>query len=159
MEHKTSQQMLETLTTYIHLKVEDESADELINFANIYFSYAAFEELSGRAVEDLYGAMLSQWNQFLELPSGQEKVHIYNPSVEENGWQSPHTVIEILLSDTAFILQSVTMEINRYGFANQLVLHPIYWVQRAKSGKLKALSKNEFSGALKESVLHIEIAR
>jgi glutamate dehydrogenase len=159
MEHKTSQQMLETLTTYIHLKVEDESADELINFANIYFSYAAFEELSGRAVEDLYGAMLSQWNQFLELPSGQEKVHIYNPSVEENGWQSPHTVIEILLPDTAFILQSVTMEINRYGFANQLVLHPIYWVQRAKSGKLKALSKNEFSGALKESVLHIEIDR
>jgi len=159
MEHKTSEQMLEALATYIRQKVEDKSADELVNFANIYFSYAAFDELAPRSVEDLYGAMLSQWNQFLELPNGQEKVHIYNPSVEEHGWQSPHTVIEVLLPDCAFILQSVTMEINRYGFANQLMLHPLYWAQRKKDGKLIAISETKQEGFDRESVIHIEVDR
>ncbi|NOQ16161.1 MAG: NAD-glutamate dehydrogenase, partial [Methyloprofundus sp.] len=159
MEHKTSQQMLETLEVFIRNQVQDKSAESLLHFAKIYFNYAAFDELSSRPIEDLYGAMLSQWNQFLELPKGVEKIHIYNPTVEEHGWQSPHTVIEILLPDTVFILQSVTMEINRYGFANQLVLHPIYWVQRSKVGKLKGLSDKEVTGAVKESVLHIEIDR
>ncbi|MDC9728715.1 MAG: NAD-glutamate dehydrogenase [Methyloprofundus sp.] len=159
MGYKNNQQMLETLEVYIRNQVKAESADQLVYFAKIYFSYAAFEEVSVRSIEDLYGAMLAQWNQFLELPTGGQKIHIYNPTVEEHGWQSPHTVIEILIPDMAFILQSVTMEINRYGFANQLVLHPIYWVERSEAGKLKNLSKSEIKGAERESILHIEIDR
>jgi glutamate dehydrogenase len=159
MEHKTSQQMLETLEVFIRNQVPDKSTNNLLAFAKIYFSYTVSDELSNRSIEDLYGALLSQWNQFLELPNNVEKIHIYNPTVEEHGWQSPHTVVEILLADTAFIVQSITMEINRYGFANQLVLHPIYWVQRSKEGKLIGLSGNKMTGAVKESVLHIEIDR
>ncbi|WP_221901752.1 NAD-glutamate dehydrogenase domain-containing protein [Bathymodiolus platifrons methanotrophic gill symbiont] len=58
-------------------------------------------------------------------------------AVEEHGWQSTHTVIEVVLPDRAFILQSMTMEINRYGFVNLLVLHPVYWVRRDAAGKLR----------------------
>jgi hypothetical protein len=46
------------------------------------------------------------------------------------------------------------MENNRYGFVNQLVFHPVYWVQRDKSGMLLEISKTEFAGAVQESVLH-----
>jgi hypothetical protein len=63
-------------------------------------------------------------NLFLVAPTQKEQINIYNPTVEEFGWQSTHTVIEIVLPDRPFILESVTMEINRYGLVNQLVLHP-----------------------------------
>jgi glutamate dehydrogenase len=53
-------------------------------------------------------------------------MHLYNPCVEEHGWQSTHTVIEVVSPNRAFILQSITMENNRYGFVNQLVFHPVY---------------------------------
>ncbi|OQK15643.1 hypothetical protein AU255_15595 [Methyloprofundus sedimenti] len=159
MEYKNITNMLDILSQYIRNEIKDESVEQLILFAQHYFSFCAFEEIANTSVEDLYGAVLSHWNMFLNLPADKEKIHIYNPSVEEHGWQSSHTVIEVVLADRAFILQSVTMEINRYGFVNQLVLHPVYWVRRDVVGKLLEISKTEKPGTTQESVLHIEINR
>lgn len=159
MEYKNNEKMMETLAQFIRSQIQDESAEQLIIFAQHYFSFSDFEELMDRSIDDLYGAVLSHWNLFLELPTGTEKIHIYNPSLEEHGWQSTHTVIEIVLPDIPFALQSITMEINRYGFVNQLVLHPMYWVSRDHKGKLLALSETEQAGMLLECVLHIEINR
>ncbi|TXL01445.1 hypothetical protein BMR02_03235 [Methylococcaceae bacterium HT1] len=159
MGYKNIENMLETLSQYIRSEIEDESVEQLILFAQHYFSFSAFDEIANISIEDLYGAVLSHWNLFLNLPDGKEKIHIYNPSVEEHGWQSTHTVIEVVLPDRAFILQSMTMEINRYGFVNLLVLHPVYWVRRDAAGKLSELSKTQLEGTTQESVLHIEINR
>lgn len=159
MGFKNNANMMELLEQYIRRQVQGKGADQLIFFAQQYYKFAYFEEIADRSVEDLYGAVLSHWNLFLELPAGKEKVHIYNPSVEENGWQSTHTVIEIVLPDRAFILQSITMGINRYGFVNQLVLHPVYWVHREANGRLIEISKSRQEHAAQESVLHIEINR
>lgn len=151
--------MLATLEQYIRREVKDISVEQLILFAQHYFSFSAFDEIANTSIEDLYGAVLSHWNLLLNLPHGKEKIHLYNPNIEEHGWQSPHTVIEVVLPDRAFILQSITMEINRHGLINQLVFHPVYWVRRDKSGKLQTISKTETKGATQESVLHIEINR
>ncbi|WP_428353820.1 NAD-glutamate dehydrogenase [Methyloprofundus sp.] len=159
MEYKNIESMLETLEQYIRNEIKDASVEQLILFARHYFSFSAFEEIANTSVEDLYGAVLSHWNLFLDLPKGKEKIHIYNPSVEEHGWQSSHTVIEVVSPDRAFILQSLTMEINRYGLVNQLVFHPVYWVRRDSSGKLLEISKTEMKETTQESVLHIEINR
>lgn len=159
MKYKNIESMLETLEQYMRREITDASVEQLILFAQHYFSFSAFEEIANTSVENLYGAVLSHWNLFLELPDGKEKIHIYNPSVEEHGWQSSHTVIEVVLPDRAFILQSITMEINCYGFVNQLVLHPVYWVQRDKAGKLQKISKAPQQEFAQESVLHIEINR
>ena len=105
MDYKSSEQMLDVLEHFIRQKVKNKSVEQLVGFARRYFTYAAFEEIEHRSIEDLYGAVLSQWNQFLELTPGKAKVHVYNPSVEEHSWQSPHTVIDIVLADRAFILQ------------------------------------------------------
>ncbi|NOR80587.1 MAG: NAD-glutamate dehydrogenase, partial [Methyloprofundus sp.] len=159
MEYKNTENMMEILTQFIRSQIRGESAEQLIFFAQNYFRFSDFEEIEDRSVEDLYGAVLSHWNLFLDLPAGSEKIHIYNPTVEEHNWQSTHTVIEIVLPDRAFVLQSVTMEINRYGLISQLVLHPVYWVRRDATGKLIELLKSEHEGATQESVLHIEINR
>ncbi|NOQ14356.1 MAG: NAD-glutamate dehydrogenase [Methyloprofundus sp.] len=159
MKYKNIENLMEILAQFIRSQIQDESAEQLVLFAQQYFKFGAFEEIADRSVEDLYGAVLSHWNLFLELPANKEKIHIYNPTVEEHGWQSTHTVIEIALSDRAFVLQSVTMEINRYGLANQMVLHPVYWVRRDATGRLIELAKVAQEGALQESVLHIEINR
>ncbi|MBT5966243.1 MAG: hypothetical protein HOG60_02880 [Gammaproteobacteria bacterium] len=159
MGYKNIDSMLDAVTQYIRSEIKDQSVEQLTLFARQYFSFNAFDETANISVEDLYGAVLSHWNLFLYLPDGKVKMHLYNPSVEEYGWQSSHTVIEVVSPDQAFILQSITMEINRYGFVNQLVFHPVYWVHRDKLGKLLEISKTEFSGAVQESVLHIEINR
>ena len=159
MEYKNSESLLDSLAQYIRSEIKDDSVEQLTLFAQHYFSFSAFEEIANTSVEDLYGAVLSHWNLFLNLPDGKAKIHTYNPSIEDHGWQSSHTVIEVVSPDRAFILQSITMEINRYGFVNQLVFHPVYWVRRDTAGKLLEVSKTELVGATQESVLHIEINR
>lgn len=159
MNYKNIENMLEILSDHIRSKIQDSSVEQFIQFTQHYFGFGAFEEIADTSIDDLYGAVLSHWNLFLDLPAGKDKIRIYNPSVEENGWQSTHTVIEVVLPDRAFILQSITMEINRYGLVNQKVFHPVYWVHRDTSGKLIELSKNEFKDSAQESVLHIEINR
>ncbi|NOQ64392.1 MAG: NAD-glutamate dehydrogenase [Methyloprofundus sp.] len=159
MDYKNIENMLEVLEKFIRHQIQGDAADQLVIFSQNYFRFAVFEELAQRPIEDLYGAALSHWNLFLDLPAGKEKVHIYNPTIEEHGWQSTHTVIEIVLVDRAFILQSLSMAINRHGLSNQFVLHPVYWVCRDSKGRFSAFANAEKEGARQESVLHIELNR
>ena len=57
-------------------------------------------------------------------------MRVYNPDFEQHGWQSPHTVIEIVTDDMPFIVDSVTMELGRQGYAIDLVIHPVIRVRR-----------------------------
>jgi glutamate dehydrogenase len=48
------------------------------------------------------------------------------------GWQSTHTIIEIVNDDMPFLVDSVTMEVNRQGLTLHLIVHPIIAVLRGK---------------------------
>jgi len=159
MEYKNNKLLLEALEQFIREKMHNQQVEPLIQFAQQSFCDEVFEDVADRTLEDLYGALLSNWNVFLELPSGTETINIYNPSVEEHGWQSAHTVIEIAVKDRPFLLPSITMEINRYGLVNQLVLFPLFWVSRDAQGKLLELSNVETNNFQRECILHIEINR
>ena len=67
---------------------------------------------------------------------GETKVHVYNPDFEQHGWQSPHTVIEIVSDDMPFLVDSVTMELGRQGYVIDLVIHPVIRVRRDADGAL-----------------------
>ena len=59
MEYKNIENMLDTLSQYIRSEIKDESVEQLIVFAQHYFSFGAFEEIANTSIEDLYGAVLS----------------------------------------------------------------------------------------------------
>ena len=42
-------------------------------------------------------------------------MRVYNPQFEEHGWQSTHTAVEIVTDDMPFLIDSVSMELNRAG--------------------------------------------
>ena len=73
LEYKNTENMMEILAQFIRSQIQDESAEQLIFFAQNYFRFSDFEEIADRSVEDLYGAVLSHWNLFLDLPAGSEK--------------------------------------------------------------------------------------
>ena len=60
---------------------------------------------------------------------GAPKLRVYNPRLDEHGWQSTHTVIEIVNDDMPFLVDSVTMEVNRQGLTLHLIVHPVLTVQ------------------------------
>ncbi|MDQ7089515.1 MAG: NAD-glutamate dehydrogenase [Methylococcales bacterium] len=161
MTYKTEQEFLKRLLAYIKTKLSEDTIPLMNAFATQYYQGMVIENFeSDNSIEDWYAALLSHWNLLLNATPHNFCVQVYNPTLEEHSWQSQHTIVEIVMSDRPFLLQSVCMEINRHGFTNHLVIHPVFNFKRDEQGKLLGLAEmaddNDIST---ECLLHVEIDR
>ena len=104
--------------------------EELLALASAYLTGVDAEDLRERDVLDLYGAVRSLWQFAATREPGVAKVRVFNPSVEEHGWQSTHTVVEIVNDDMPFLVDSMQMEMLRQRLTLHFIAHPIVVVQR-----------------------------
>ena len=58
-----------------------------------------------------------------------------------------------------FLVDSVSMEVNRHGLTLHLIVHPILAVQRDEHGTLTGLAPDSAADARRESFIHAEIDR
>ncbi|HSV59089.1 MAG TPA: NAD-glutamate dehydrogenase [Variovorax sp.] len=148
---------LDEVVQLIRAKVSGgDAADQLAAFVEQYFGQVDPEDLMERQPADLYGAALSHWNFARKREPGHAKVRVFNPSIAEHGWQSTHTIIEIVNDDMPFLVDTVTMEVNRHGLTLHLIIHPLLAVQRDAQGQLAGLGGE---GAARESFIHVEVDR
>jgi glutamate dehydrogenase len=129
-------------------------------FASLYYAEVDPQELEARAPADLKGAAAAHLAFGSVYPGGKAKIRAYNPVLEEHGWQSTHTVVEIVNDDMPFLVDSVTMEVNRQGLTLHLVIHPVLRVVRDERHELVAFEKpaDSSQGRL-ESFMHVEVDR
>jgi len=123
-----------------------------------YYGQVDPEDLALRQPADLYGAALSHWSFARKREPGRAKVRVFNPSIEEHGWQSTHTIIEIVNDDMPFLVDSVTMEVNRHGLTLHLITHPLLPTVRDGSGALIGFAP-EGKDSPRESFIHVEVDR
>jgi glutamate dehydrogenase len=130
-------------------------------FTRQYYQWVPREDLEERGPLDLYGAAVAHWNLAQHRAPGEAKVHVYNPVLEQHGWQSHHTVVEIITDDMPFLVDSVTMTLGHGGHELKLVIHPVIWVRRDADGNMiEVLAQGaEAPDAIAESVLHVEVER
>ncbi|MEO6409021.1 MAG: NAD-glutamate dehydrogenase, partial [Burkholderiaceae bacterium] len=132
----------------------------LETFAREYFRQVDPDDLEARSPEDLLGALLSHWQFGATRPAGVARVRVVSPTVADSGWDSRHSVIDIVNDDMPFLVDSAMMEINREGLAMHLIVHPIFAVERDAHGKLSAIRpRAEAPRASRESWMHIEVDR
>src|SRR5271167_4566348 len=105
-------------------------------FLGQYYGQVDPEDLAERSISNLCGAALAHLNFIKEFKSGTPKVRVYNPQGEKDGWASTHTTIEIVNDNMPFLVDSVTMEVNRHGLTLHLIMHPIVEVERGADGTL-----------------------
>src|SRR5437016_3657171 len=118
-------------------------ADELERFIRRYYEYVAPEDLAERADADLGGAALAHWSLLRVRRPGEIEVHVYSPNVEEHGWNCPHTVVDTVVDDMPFLVDSVSMELARHGRAIHLLIRPILDVERDDEGRLLAVDSGK----------------
>ena len=114
---------------------------------------------SSSSPDQLYSAALSIWQFAAQRKPGTARVRVYHPQLDEHGWQSGHTVVEIVNDDMPFLVDSVTAELNRQGLTVHLVIHPVVRVRRDASGQLTDLYEPQAApaDAVPESFMHIEV--
>ncbi|MFL6100377.1 MAG: NAD-glutamate dehydrogenase [Actinomycetales bacterium] len=147
---------------------ERQSGDDLAAFLSRYYKHVATEDLLARQPEDLLGAALSHRALAQQRPVGTASVRVFTPSVDEHGWSTGHTVVEIVTDDMPFLVDSVSMELGRQARAIHLVVHPQLTVRRDATGRLveildvgmdRETPQDLPYDAVVESWMHIEIDR
>jgi glutamate dehydrogenase len=157
--HEQKQALLEPVLRLADQRLSGAAASEARDFIGHYYNHVDLEDLSSRAPEDLYGAAMAHLGFARRFSTGTPKLRVYNPKVEEHGWSSAHTVIELVNDDMPFLVDSVTMELNRQGYTLHLLNHPIFAVKRDKEGALEAFAPPARKDERSESLIHAEIDR
>jgi glutamate dehydrogenase len=154
-------ELIDAVCARVHARLPGKQAGSCETFVRQYYHWVPADDLSGRSPLDLYGAAVAHWNLMQQRAPGEIKVHVYNPDVERHGWQSPHTVVEIVTDDMPFVVDSVTMALAREGHPIDLVIHPVIRVRRDGSGNLIKVIEpgTDAEDGVGESILHAEVAR
>lgn len=122
-QEETRDQLILRVIKHVEEKLPASEAKLLSEFIKRYAATAAPEDINQRSVIDLYGAFVSHWQFINHAKSNQHYVRVYNPQFEQHGWQSTHTVIEVIHPDMPFILESIRIVLNRIGLNIHIILH------------------------------------
>ncbi|MFJ3643591.1 NAD-glutamate dehydrogenase [Streptomyces sp. NPDC090108] len=139
-------------------------SDSVLAFLRRYYLHTAPEDLTDRDPVDVFGAAVSHYRLAENRPQGTANVRVHTPTVEENGWTSSHTLVEVVTDDMPFLVDSVTNELTRQGRGIHVVIHPQFVVRRDLTGKLIEVLPHRPTGELPhdahiESWIHVEIDR
>ncbi|MFM0339124.1 NAD-glutamate dehydrogenase [Paraburkholderia fungorum] len=132
-------------------------------FLRHYYDFVDADDLQSRAIADLYGAALAHWQTAQRFVPGSERLRVYNPILEQHGWHSDHTVIEIVNDDMPFLVDSVSMAVNRLGLALHSVVHPVFRIWRGPDGSITRVGQGAEDASDTRSQLasfiHFEVDR
>lgn len=135
-------------------------AEQVMQFARYMYANAPVEELAKKRIEDLYGMTLAMWDFVLLRTGTQPRIRVFNPRFEDHGWQTTHTIVEIVSTDRAFLVDSIAMELNRRGLTIHSVVAEAFFSERDGQGRLQKIHlAHDSDTGEKEALVHVEIDR
>ena len=154
-------EFLEILQNRLQKHVEPTEKGDIARFNQQFFGIVPLEELSDRHDSDLLGCTLSFWRFFQQFDGMEQKIRVFNPETQQHGWESTHSVVEILHRDSPFLVDSVRMELKRQGHMIHTLQNSVMQVERDGQGQLIAVHDpvQKSAAACPESVMFIEIDR
>ncbi|MEJ2632184.1 MAG: NAD-glutamate dehydrogenase [Acidihalobacter sp.] len=137
-----------------------DEADTIERFVRLYYVDVPPEDIARSRVDNIYGAALSHWTLGHVCRPGQSHIHVYNPDPEQNGWECNHTIVQIVTEDMPFLVDSVSMALNKLGLTIHLTIHPIVATVRNRKGEItELLTGRKAEGPQHEAWMHFEVDR
>jgi len=140
--------------------------DEVAALMRGYYRHVDPEDLLERTEADVYGALASHHRLAAQRPQGRAAVRVTTPTVADHGWSAGgHSVVEVVVDDMPFLVDSLTMELSRQLRDVHVVIHPLFDVVRDITGTLQSVTPVEdgarepAEGTVRESWMHVEVGR
>lgn len=163
---ESTDKLIAQIYDQVRRRVEAHECEQLIPFIQAYFVTYPVDELEGRNPQDVYGATLNCWRFIQHLQGDRPKIGIINPDYDTYGWQSPHSVIAILVQDSPFIVDSIRIELNRRRIAIHTIHSTTLNIARNDAGDFQGLCGNDTAADLaagqhlsREAMVFLEVTR
>jgi len=127
-------------------------------FASHFLRRVSADDLAARPAEDWAGMILGLIDFVRVRKAGGSNVRVFNPTREQDGYESTHTIVDIMTDDMSFLVDSVGIAIDQAGLNVHTVIHPVYSIERDAGGHVLNLSAESGRGK-SESLMHFEIDR
>jgi glutamate dehydrogenase len=152
--------VIDEVVSLTHQRLGEDRAAEAETFVRLFLEGVPPRDLDAVAAVDLYGAVMASWNLARRRAVGSPSVRVYTPDLEQHGWTSSHTVVDIVTDDMPFLVDSVSMALSRRDLGIHLVVHPMMDVRRDGDGQLvEVTGRGSATDARTEAFLHVEIDR
>jgi glutamate dehydrogenase len=139
----------------IRQKVSSALADHLEH----YFADADVESFGEVSPENLHGAAIQHHRLGCTRLPGQTLIACYTPDVDQHGWHSQHSVVDIVTDDMPFLVDSITMLFYQHGLTIHRLMHPLIGVARDAAGAFVHSGERGSAGLPTESWIHLEVDR
>lgn len=132
--------------------------DEAQAFARRLYERVADKDLAAAPVEQRAAAAAALLGFARHRLPGIAKVRVFNPTAGEHGFESRHSVVQVVNDDMPFLVDSIVNELSRRELGVHLLAHPVMRVRRDLDGDLLAFADAD-EHARSESLMQIEIDR
>ena len=154
-------EFIDELSTLVYNRFQPQEADLIVLFAKYYFVNSPLVELSAKHIDDIYGELISTWHFIQQVEQGKAKIRVINPTVEQAGWQSSHTLLEVLAPDMPFIIDSLRLALNRENIQVHAIVNTVLYFDRDDKRVVDlALKQTEkIVNSRPEAVAHLVIGK
>lgn len=132
--------------------------EEAAHFARRLYARVADKDLAAGPADQRAGAAVSLLGFARRRLPGVAKVRVFNTTAD-HGFESRHTIAQIVNDDMPFLVDSIVGEFNRREINVHLLAHPVLAVRRDLDGDLSGFAVEAGERAKPESMMHIEIDR
>ena len=128
-------------------------------FVHQFFSRVAEDDVAVRDAKT-WAALLRGLMDFIRVRGANApSVRVFNPSLENDGWESNYTVVEIATNDMPFLVDSIGIAAHEQGLSLHGLIHPVYFIARDPGGNLLSLATDDSNKGKPESVMYLEVDR
>ena len=153
------QEILEQVISLIEERVSARKGRFARNYVPAYFRRVAFDDLSRQPIGVLATVIENQLDFLLRRKPGELLLRVFNPTLGKDGWESEHTVIEMVNDDKPFLVDSANLVLAEMEIGVHLIIHPVIRVRRGPSGQLTAITDKDDEKGYSESFMQIQIDR
>jgi len=137
---------------------------DLAELIALYYRLVPPDELAGADPAELAEAVRSHLALAAERVPGRALVRVLNPTLAEDGWSSPDTIVQIVTDDMPYLVDSVVAELARVKVSVRRLVHPIVVVRRDLTGVLREVLTGSNpdeapTDALVESWMYVNLDR
>lgn len=135
--------------------------DEVLTLLGAFWRDLSTETLATLRPEDLLGAALSHRQLAEQRAPGEIRLRVFTPTVETDGWGTRNTVVQVVIDDMPFLVDSVSAALQDAGANVRFVTHPQVTVERTEDGTLVSVGPRDPDrvSAVDESWMHFEVVR
>ncbi len=135
---------------------------DLPAYLRTYYANVDGADLASFDPSDLAAAAVSQLKFARHRRSG-ALVRVFNPTLREHGFTSPHTIVEMVNDDMPFLVDSIGLALTRRSLTLHFLAHPIFAVIRDRKGTLREIGERDHGLAGRdfhlESFQHVQVDR